>query len=316
MQVHLLALGIANTSMFWYNEANTAAKGQNKAMKWYGSIVNPHTRFHHLLNTDPDPGQFNMHTHSLLEIFYFVSGRGSYRVEGQMFDLAPGDILIMRPGETHSFLLERGVPYERVAIHISPQFLSGPLYAPLLEPFYQRPAGVGNRYRAEELPGAFVQQCMEQLFSTKPDGGDLQAMAYVLPLLQEISVAWKKRRDHLAAEPAQPAELSARMVDYINRHLTELDGMRQLEQQFFLSQSQLNRIFRRFTGTTVWEYVQIKRLFAAREMLYAGTPPHEAATACGYREYSTFFRAYKKRFAHSPQQDLGKGVEGKMLVES
>ncbi len=284
-------------------------------MKWYGSVVNENTRFHHLLDTEPDPGQFNMHTHTLLEVFYFISGRGSYRVEGQMYDLCPGDIIIMRPGETHSFLIERGVPYERVAMHISPQFLASSLYAPLLEPFYQRPAGVANRYRTEELPEAFVQQCMQRLFQAKPEGGDLQALAYLLPLLQEISLAWQKRRDCLLAEPVPPAEISARMVDYINRHLADLDSLQQLEQKFFLSQSQINRIFRRFTGTTVWEYVQIKRLFAARELLYAGSQPHQAAAACGYKEYSTFFRAYKKRFGHSPQQDVGCGLERKIIIE-
>ncbi len=275
-------------------------------MKWFGSIELGRIYCHHLLDPIPDPVDFTMHTHTSLELFYFVSGRGSYRVEGQMYDLCPGDILIMRPGETHSSLLEADTPYERVTVNIAPQMLSGPLYAPLLEPFVNREAGSGNRFRAAELPGDFIRQCMERLFARKPRGGETQVFAYLLPILQELAAAWSARQGQQPEDEHPLQDPAAQLVAYINLHLTELHSMHQLEQEFFLSQSQINRIFHRFTGTSVWEYVQVKRLFAARELLYAGTPPHAAAQTCGYREYSTFFRAYKKRFGHAPQQDLAR----------
>ena len=256
---------------------------------------------HHIREEVPDPSQHFMHTHTELELFYFISGKASYRVEGTIYPLEPGDILIMSMAETHSLVLEGGVPYERISVHFSPELLTETLNSRLLAPFMERVLGAGNRYPAKELPEAFIRPCLDRLFTSGAADGESGVLAYLLPLLQELHNIWQKRTPAAEEETQQ---LGSRLVAYINRHLTELDGLQQLEQQFFLSQSQINRVFHRFTGSSVWEYVQIKRLFAARQLLYTGVAPNRAAAACGYREYSTFYRAYKKRFGHAPQQDL------------
>ncbi|MBO5783869.1 MAG: helix-turn-helix transcriptional regulator, partial [Clostridia bacterium] len=56
------------------------------------------------------------------------------------------------------------------------------------------------------------------------------------------------------------------------------------------------------TGSTVWEYVTIKRLIRAREIIGAGTSPTEAAGACGFNDYSAFYRASRRQFGHSPRE--------------
>ncbi len=272
-------------------------------MKWFGRVEYDRIQCHHTLDQRPDPSQFAMHTHTELELFYFVSGSGRYRVEGQLYELRPGDILLLRTAETHCLQISPAQPYERVAIHFSADLLQNDAFCSLLQPFTDRPLGTENRYTAEELPAGFVRQCMERLFRHAP-GSEGEILAYLLPLLQELYGVWHLRTR--GREEVQ-ADLSAQLVAYINLHLTELDGLQQLEKKFFLSQSQINRIFRRATGASVWEYVQVKRLFAARDLLYAGTPPSQAAQACGYREYTTFYRAYRKRFGHAPQQDQHQG---------
>ena len=270
-------------------------------MEWLGHTEYGLLQCHHTLDPVPDPAAFPMHTHTELELLYFISGAVRYCVEGQLYPLQPGDILLMRIGESHSLQIDPSQPYERAVIHFSPELLAGDRWAHLLLPFTDRPLGCMNQYHASELPDAFIRQSMERLFSREPADGEQRILAYLLPVLQEVYDVWQRRTSGDFSQPHQ--ELSAQLVTYINLHLGELDSLNQLEKRFFLSQSQINRIFRRSTGTSVWEYVQIKRLFAAREMLYTGTSPCQAAQACGYREYSTFYRAYKKRFGHAPQQD-------------
>ena len=43
-----------------------------------------------------------------------------------------------------------------------------------------------------------------------------------------------------------------------------------------------------------------KRLLLAQQLLEQGVPSGEAALRCGYQEYSTFSRAYKKQFGRAP----------------
>ena len=53
--------------------------------------------FHHSADASPDPNAFTMHAHEMYEIFYFVSGRASYIVEGNEYRLESGSLMVMRP---------------------------------------------------------------------------------------------------------------------------------------------------------------------------------------------------------------------------
>ena len=79
-----------------------------------------------------------------------------------------------------------------------------------------------------------------------------------------------------------------------------------ISRRFYLSKSQLNRVFSRATGSPVWEYVRIKRLLSARERLLAGESAVNVCTECGFKDYSSFFRAYKARFGQSPSSERQK----------
>lgn len=60
---------------------------------------------HYSRDDKPVPSDFRMHTHETYELYYFVGGSGVYRVEGTPYPLESGDILIMRPAETHYIAL-------------------------------------------------------------------------------------------------------------------------------------------------------------------------------------------------------------------
>ena len=249
----------------------------------------------------PEMSGYQPHAHEVLELYMFLDGRVSFCVESTEYQMKPGDILIMRPGESHFARVDPAGCYERMYAEFSPKLLTETLNGKLLEPFFNRPEGILNHYSAEELTTEITVPCMKRLFSGPEDSGPMRALSYLLPILQEIHDCWKTK--HLNYQEAPPSSLGTQMVAHINRHLNEIRNPEELAQAFFLSESQANRIFRKTTGTSIWEYVRIKRLFSAREQLHAGAKPHEAAISCGYQDYSTFYRAYKKQFNCSPQED-------------
>ena len=54
----------------------------------------------HSIDEDPKDKDFYMHVHDTYEIYCFVSGKASYMVEGRIYDLRPGSLLLMRSAET------------------------------------------------------------------------------------------------------------------------------------------------------------------------------------------------------------------------
>lgn len=64
------------------------------------------------------------------------------------------------------------------------------------------------------------------------------------------------------------------------------------------------RLFKQETGFTIGSYISKKRLLLGRELILSGTSAAQAAYECGFKDYSTFQRAYKALFNESPRDTL------------
>ena len=71
-----------------------------------------------------------------------------------------------------------------------------------------------------------------------------------------------------------------------------------------LSSYHMMRLFKQETGYTVGNYITENRLIKARDLLSQGTCATQACYLCGFQNYSTFLRAYKKRYPGRPKDIL------------
>lgn len=248
---------------------------------------------HHSLDLHPQPEQFQIHAHETPEVYCFLSGRGSFLVEGTHYSLSPGDLLLLRPTETHRMMISPDAPYERIAIHFPLSLFDSldPARA-LLRPFFGHPLGVHNRYAAADYPA--LHPLIGQMTADR-----FQIISRLMRLLTELSSLW----GGTAAGQERPGDFSRQLVRYVNDHLYEDLSLQRVSDALLHSASQISRVFRQATGTSLWEYVTIKRLLAARAMLQRGDSAVSAALACGFADYSVFYRAYCRRFGHSPSAD-------------
>ena len=92
------------------------------------------------------------------------------------------------------------------------------------------------------------------------------------------------------------------ILAYVNENLTEKITLEKISASVHMSRSQVNRIFRRLTGTSVYDYIVSKRLILVQERMAKGENASFAASACGFRDYSSFYRLYKKRFGTAPTE--------------
>lgn len=291
---------IAYLRIFCYHEKKQEVSGTDELFSYRDDTL----YCHHTRTEHPDAEDFSLHAHPMCEIYYFLSGSGTYLVEGTQYELQPEDILIMRSAEAHHMLLHADIPYERAAIHFDPAILRGADPEGLLmKPFLDRALGHGNLYRAADFPTEHWRASFQDFDLMQASGPQarLHVYARLMSLLSDLYAAY------CAREPAQPVaqagSLAARIVDYLNRHLFEDLSLERVSRVFYLSKSQLGRIFRAATGSSVWEYVQIKRLLAARELLAQGQSAGKACAQCGFRDYSAFYRAYRARFGCSPREE-------------
>jgi len=63
------------------------------------------------------------HRHPYDEVQFIQQGRGLYTVNGEEFEAAAGDILVIKAGEVHSFRAIGDAPLVQVDVHLSPRFI-------------------------------------------------------------------------------------------------------------------------------------------------------------------------------------------------
>lgn len=115
----------------------------------------------HTLTPNPQPEEFFMHTHTHAELYVFLSGKGIYHIEGSEYSLEPGDILLMRPGESHYIEIDPDVSYERIVVWFNTDLFSVLDHEnALMLPLFERKAGTLNMYRRNSFRNEGYLDCL------------------------------------------------------------------------------------------------------------------------------------------------------------
>ena len=243
------------------------------------------------------------HYHTFHKIIILLAGRAGYAVEGERYELAPGDFVLVGRGSIHRPEVEEDAFYERMILYISPAYLAslGTEDCDLEACFRQ--AQTDFRYVYRDEGGSRVRPLFELLSRTAREGGYGAALlerAQFLELMVEVNRV--VRGGHRVGAAGGDSKVVS-LLQYLNLHLADPLTIDELAARFYISKYHMMRRFRQETGYSVHGYLTEKRLLLARQLLGQGCTPAEAAAQAGYQDYSTFSRAYKKQFGHGPSAD-------------
>lgn len=248
--------------------------------------------------------RIDWHYHDFHKLILFLSGQASYAIEGKSYVLNPGDLVIVPRGCIHCPQIEDPAPYERIILYISLEFLRrmSTEDCNLETCFDTAKADFSFVLRPEGKYDSFlnVLLSLEKTILSEGFGKDVLKRALFLQFLVEVTRA-KEQAQFRSVSTARFDEKTVSILQYLNAHLTEKISIDDLASQFYLSKYHMMRKFKDETGYTIHAYLSEKRLMLAREYISTGMPVLQACEACGYGDYSSFSRAYRKRFSASPK---------------
>jgi AraC-like DNA-binding protein len=250
----------------------------------------------HSVDTNPVDNHFDYHIHDSYEFFCLVRGKVGYIVEGRTYKLKPGAVLLMRKGEAHKLIVNESEEYERYVLNFRPELFSA--FSPaLLTPYTNRALGTANLYLPQVLDVSAISM-FEKVFKEAPIIGVRDAVTInIASLLASIGIAFSNSE---IKHPRIENELGDAIISYINENLLSELSLKSISSAIHISPSQINRIFKRISGTSVYDYILSKRLILFQEKFLGGMSAFEASQECGFRDYSSFYRLYKKRFGIAP----------------
>ena len=254
--------------------------------------------------------QIGYHYHEFDKLILLLGGKVTYVVEGVTYFLRPWDLLLVPHDRIHRPIIDPSEPYERVVLWLGQDWLRSrsAAEAPLDACFAE---AVRRNFHLLRIPPADRPAYLQLLQSLE---GALRSEDFGHRQLSDLlcqQLLLTVGRDALRSATEQAHRESYRLdpkmdevLQYIAAHLGEELSVDGLAGRFYLSRYYLMHRFKAVTGYSLHQYITQKRLLLAGELLRGGVPVMKAAEQAGFRDYSTFLRAFQSTFHMSPRQFL------------
>jgi AraC-type DNA-binding domain-containing proteins len=268
----------------------------------FGYLENDFKMFHIV---DRQRKEFAFHYHDFNKIIIFIKGNINYTIEGKNYSLNPYDIVLVNAGEIHRPSVLDDSEYERIIIYVSTQFLN--TYAKedydLNDCFVRARKEKSNVLRIHSLDKSKLYQVCQELehsFSDHAFANELYQKILFLEFMIQLNRTVISNHINYLDSVIGSTKL-IQILDYINEHLAEEISIDSLAANFFINRYYLMHFFKEETGYTIGNYITEKRLLLAKNLVQSGSSVTEACYRSGFKNYSTFSRAFKKAFKTIPK---------------
>ena len=247
-----------------------------------------------------------LHYDKDLIIEYYRRGEASLRIEGNLYDIKEGDVVLLNPDEMHVSERKDNCYMEKIVLHIN-DGLIGQFSADrsvFFEKIAKKAKGKGNLISSDmaKKPGLSkkIDECLALAKENTAESDILlccktvEVLFIVCSLIQNV--------DDISADTSKGNKTVNLIIDYINRHYAEEITLNSLAERFHFSKYYISHLFKDFVGISPGDYLIARKLYVANNLIRGGASVKEASLSVGFNNYSNFFRLYKKYFNITPQQ--------------
>ena len=268
--------------------------------------LNSNFRIFHL--KDYISKEFDFHYHDFHKITIFLKGKVTYYIEGKSYELRPYDIVLVNRNEIHKIDVDSTTPYERIIVYISPDFMDAYKCKDydLNYCFEKAKKEHTNVLRLHSMEKASMIKATERLERSFKDNEYASAL-YRQILFLEFMINLNRSALKNQVEFIDSSKYNKKISDimtYINEHLNDELDIESLSKKFYISRYYMMRLFKSETGYTIGNYINYRRLLLARSLIADGMSITQACFSSGFKDYSTFSRAYKSQFQEPPKKLL------------
>ena len=255
-------------------------------MEYYGALT----------EVAQSPRIYPPHVHDTLELYILVEGDVSFMVEDRLYRMESGDILVTKPNELHHCILNSRSPHRHFCFNFRAN--SDFLCADLLAHAYGKDNLISPT--AEEKK-KILTLCEDLLSADESGRSALVCYSYAVRLIASVTESLRPTAETRVPKDELPPVLRSLLND-LNEGFATCDGFEALCEKYFISQSTLNRLFRKHLQTTPRHYLEGKRLAYSRVLLCEGKRVTEVVEEAGFGDCSHYIRIFHARFGMTPLQ--------------
>ncbi|UOK41905.1 MULTISPECIES: helix-turn-helix domain-containing protein [Flavobacterium] len=249
------------------------------------------------------------HKHNFYLTVLFTHGSGIHEIDFVKYDVKPGSLFFMNPGQMHHWELSADIQgfiffhtqsyydihYTRNRINNFPFFFSVK-NSPLLY--------------LQSSDTAFFKSLFEQIYSENQSDNLLKTNKIIslIDLIYIESTRHYIRKNEMEVIPKNPYTLKFQTFEaLVEEHYKSEKSPSQYANRLNISAKHLNRITQNMVGKTTTDII-LDRVFleAKREMIAQKLSFNQIADLLGYEDYAYFSRLFRKKCGETPTSFIKK----------
>ncbi len=246
------------------------------------------------------PNMSDYHMHEYYEISLILSGDVKVLLPKTIQQGTQSRLVLTRPMTSHLMVCQPHLLYKRVNLLFSPEYLTDyvPEWKQLLHVF-------GKYGRVIPLSQQETELFAEMITAVQAEENAFRKRLRLLMFLSEIA--------DLTEDAHRPdEELPAYVTDalsYLQEHYAEKIVASELAWKLSVGRTTLMTGFKRYTGSTLNDYLTHYRLKQAIRCLRDRKTEQRTAELCGFGDACNLIRSFRKHFGMTPKQYFKKASD-------
>lgn len=253
------------------------------------------------------------HFHSQYEIFYNIHGADGFYVDSEFYKCSERDLIIVPRFRIHRVIVRDSSKYVRCCIRASDYIIKHMEIMchsdSVLNWLKSDSDDVPRITRLSSAQHKLFLDITQRYTSLEGADSNLPRLTVFMEGLAFLGECFKKP---ITPQPYDDAELvmSNRIIKIIEQQFKTVT-VSGIASQVYASSDHINRVFKSDTGTTINEYIIMRRIAEAEKQLYLGKSAKEACFLSGFGNYSNFLKRFKKYKGYTPKEfiKLYRGTE-------
>ena len=224
------------------------------------------------------------HYHEYFELYYLEAGERYHMIQDRLYKIYPGEFLIFPPYMMHHSYGEKNVEFKRLLLYFSKKEVNALGLLRLLEE--------GNGvYKPDMRTKLVIHRMLETLLDEQEQKGTLTDVyshtllnMILLTIVRKISLPVKAEKRGRVED----------VISYIHTHYQEDITLDSLAGQFYVSPYYLCREFKKYTNSTIIQYLNVTRIMnAQRKFMETDGNITQISKATGFSNITHFNRVFK-----------------------
>src|SRR5690554_1034497 len=261
--------------------------------QFYANSIRNHLKNHHSRIEKP-------HKHNFYAVFLFTKGFGQHEIDFQKYEVKPGSVFFLYPGQTHSWELSddvEGFLFFHTDDFYNMAYVSNSIRDyPFFESNYTEKCIYLNDSQKNTIEIIFeniYQETLEQQWKKKQ-----LILSYLSQLYIQLNRYIETHSEVNFTHLRHYQHLFSRFEKLVEIHFTSIKSATQYAEMLNITQKHLSRIVKSITGKTTTEIIIMRIVLEAKRLLiYSDKSLNEIAAGLGYEDTAYFSRVFKKNVA-------------------